>query len=431
MPEADGFAAFVLNKRAGGRRLDVAQVGDAAFRMGVFVHLADDGQEDVEKGPMGTTAWHRKAVARRMHDGEGWKDAYPIAFRDNRVATYHVNQMNARPPSLRDLAAKLGISHAAVSMALRNHPSISRATRERVQELAKQMNYRGNILVNALMTQVRRGRVSSGGEVIGLLLEGAVMSTAPSVVEGVEAARRQANLAGLRLDIFLLGRGGEDSASVNRVLFSRGIRGVIVGPMPLELSPLAIDWGRYACMAIGYSFQQVIMHRVANAHFAGLMACYMELRKTGCERIGCVLGRDEDERSRYFWQAAARTVSHLHGGAAIPPLMMERSLQRALFEQWFHEHRPQAVIGNYPDYVAEWITRMKLDATYVSLDYYTQRPWAGIRQSWAEIFAATVDQLVGKLARNEFGLPETPRTTLIEGVWVAGSKRKTKRSGAG
>ena len=327
--------------------------------------------------------------------------------------------MKDRPVTIRHLAKLLGVSNATVSMALRNSPSISASTCKRVQDLAKKLNYRGNILVNALMTQVRRGRVNTGGEVIGLLLEGTEQSGVPSVAEGVEIAGRRAGLAGLKLDVFFLGHRGEDSASVDRVLFSRGIRGLIVGPMPLDLKPLAVDWNRYACLAIGYSFHQVMMHRVATAHFQGLMTCYEELRKSGCERIGCVLGRDEDERTRHFWQAAARSAPHLYGGAHIPPLMMDVPLKRSLFAQWFKQHNPHAVIGNYPDHVADWMAQLKMNASYATLDQYADRPWSGIRQSWAGIFSTAVDQLVGKLARNEFGLPTTARTTLIEGEWIA------------
>ena len=327
--------------------------------------------------------------------------------------------MNERPVTLRHLAKLLGVSDATVSMALRNNPAISAPTRERVQALAKKLNYRGNVLVNALMTQVRRGRVNTSSEVIALLVEGDWPSNAPSILEGTEIARQRASQAGLRLEVFPLGRRGEDSARVNRVLYNRGIRGVIVGPMPLDLKPLSLDWDRYACMAIGYSFQQQLMHRVANAHFFGWMTCYTQLLKSGCERIGCVLDRDDDERARYFWQAAARSAPHIHGGAVIPPLMMSPPFKRPLFARWFKEHKPDAVMGNAPNYVADGIAGLKLDVEYATLDLRAGQSWNGIRQSVGEIFSTAVDQLVGEMMRNEYGLPAFPKTTLIEGRWVS------------
>lgn len=328
--------------------------------------------------------------------------------------------MNERPVTIRQLAKLLGVSDATVSMALRNNPAISAPTRERVQALAKKLNYRGNILVNALLAQVRRGRVNSFSEGIALLLEGTEPHKSRSLVEGERIARQRASLAGLKLEVFLLGRGGEASASVNRVLFNRGIRGVIVGPMPLELQPLTLDWDRYACVAVGYSFQQQAMHRVANAHFFGGMTCYERLINAGYTRIGYVLERHDDEKARYFWQAAARSAPHIHGGVIIPPLIMSMPFQRSLFVQWFKQHRPDAVVGNSPNQVAAWLTELKLNACYATLDLHANEPWSGIRQSWAEIFSSAVDQLVGEMQRNEYGLPASPKTTLIEGTWSDG-----------
>lgn len=332
--------------------------------------------------------------------------------------------MDPRPPSLRELAAKLGVSHATVSMALRNHPSISTATRDRVQALALKMNYKGNILVSALLTQVRRRRVNATGEVIAMLIEGDGLHHAPVVSPIWDSVRQRARQLGLKLELFPLGHKGENSASVGRVLLNRGIRGLIISPMPLGLLPLQIDWSRHAMVAVGYSFQQHEMNRVANAHFNGLLACYRGLRTGGRRRIGCVMRCDEDERSRHYWQAAALCAPRLHGGAAIPPLMLDETVDEAKFDPWFRRHELDAMIGNNPDYVLEWVRRRGLrvpaDVGYASLDLAPAARIPGVRQSWAEIFITAVDQLAGELARHEFGLPAAPKTTLVEGVWIPG-----------
>lgn len=330
--------------------------------------------------------------------------------------------MDERPPSLRELAEKLGVSHATVSMALRNHPSISAKTRERVKELARRMNYRGNVLVSALLTQVRRRRVNATGEVIAVLVEGAGLQHSPPLAAVWSDLRQRARQLGLKLELFPLGHRGRNSASVGRVLFNRGVRGLIVAPMPLDLEPLQIDWSQHAVIAIGYSFQQADMNRVANAHFSGLLTNYAKLREAGRARIGCVLRRDEDERSRHYWQAAALCAPRLHGGAVIAPLMMAESPDEDAFGKWMERHKPDAVIGNNPDYVVGWLKtrglRVPKDIGYASLDLAPDAKFPGMRQAWLGIFATAMDQLAGELARNEFGLPAASRTTLVEGVWT-------------
>jgi DNA-binding LacI/PurR family transcriptional regulator len=162
--------------------------------------------------------------------------------------------MESTPPTLRTLAAQLGVSHATVSMALRNHPLISVETRERVQAHARKMNYRGNILVSALLTQVRRRKVNATGEVIAMLIEGSGLEHAPVVASAWDTMRRRARQMGLKLELFPLGHRGRDAGRVGRVLFNRGIRGLILAPMPLDMVPVEINWSLHAVVAVGYSF---------------------------------------------------------------------------------------------------------------------------------------------------------------------------------
>ena len=49
--------------------------------------------------------------------------------------------MDARP-TLQDIAKRAGVGKATVSLALRNDPKISAATRERVRAIAEELKYR-------------------------------------------------------------------------------------------------------------------------------------------------------------------------------------------------------------------------------------------------------------------------------------------------
>ena len=76
------------------------------------------------------------------------------------------------PPTLREIARHAGVSHTTVSLSLRNHPSIPEPTRERLRRLADELGYRSNVLVSALMSQVRLKQHKSGPEVVGFLTGG-------------------------------------------------------------------------------------------------------------------------------------------------------------------------------------------------------------------------------------------------------------------
>src|SRR5512145_702370 len=62
------------------------------------------------------------------------------------------------PPTMKIVAAKAAVSSMTVSLALRNHPRIPRSTRERIQTIARELGYRPNPMVHALMAEVRARR---------------------------------------------------------------------------------------------------------------------------------------------------------------------------------------------------------------------------------------------------------------------------------
>lgn len=80
--------------------------------------------------------------------------------------------------SLKDIAAKLGLSIATVSRALKGNPSISQATRDMVQQAAEEMNYSKNFIADSL----RSGQLP----LIGVIVPHAVTLFYSSVLDGIE-----------------------------------------------------------------------------------------------------------------------------------------------------------------------------------------------------------------------------------------------------
>lgn len=334
-----------------------------------------------------------------------------------------------RSPTLREIAARLGVCHATVSLALRNHASLPPATRLRIQTAAREMGYKNNPLVNALLTQVRSRHVQHRGEVVMWLttLPAEEWQALPSVVIGLEAARPRAEWLGLRLDVMSIGPRGEHWPQVRRVLKARGVKALLLPQLPLDLLPLDIPWTDFAVVSISYSFTQAEVHRVVNAHFNGMMTCYKKLREAGRRRIGLVLRRDDDDRAHHYWFSGFMGASKLEGGASLRPLLLDTMEDgEASFVEWFEKARPDAIIGLSRHYVLKWLqkcgAKVPADVAYVCLDARLDdvRPEAGIRQSWGEIFRTAVELIAAQLAHNECGLPSVPKVTLIDGVWCDG-----------
>ena len=61
--------------------------------------------------------------------------------------------MNKPRVLMKDVAKEAGVHQTTVSLALRNHPSLPKSTRDRIQELAHSMGYRPDPAISAIAAQ--------------------------------------------------------------------------------------------------------------------------------------------------------------------------------------------------------------------------------------------------------------------------------------
>lgn len=85
--------------------------------------------------------------------------------------------------NMKDIARELGVSVVTVSKALRGHPDISAATRERIHLKVKELGYRPNLTARSLVT----GRSS----LIGLIVPDLIHPFFAEVAKGLSMAIRQ------------------------------------------------------------------------------------------------------------------------------------------------------------------------------------------------------------------------------------------------
>lgn len=86
--------------------------------------------------------------------------------------------MRSAQVTIKDLAEKLGISPSTVSRALKDHPDISKATKNAVRELAEKLNYEPNAVALSLL--------SSRSNNIGLIIPEIVHYFFSQVISGIE-----------------------------------------------------------------------------------------------------------------------------------------------------------------------------------------------------------------------------------------------------
>src|SRR5690606_38068693 len=117
----------------------------------------------------------------------------------------------ARAPTMRDIAARVGVHQTTVSLALRHHPSIPEHTRERIVAAAKEIGYRPNPLLNAFNFHRVAGHPVKGAPVLAMVFDARMHPRSteheyPRLL--FQAARDTARGRGYQLEPFVLQENG-------------------------------------------------------------------------------------------------------------------------------------------------------------------------------------------------------------------------------
>lgn len=327
-----------------------------------------------------------------------------------------------------DVARRTGVHPATVSRALRDDPRITPDQRAKIQRAARELGYRINPLVAALMrtrrtrnrenykatfaciTKYPAERAAAFAHDFGLLLTG---------------ARERALSQGYHLEEFNLAQRAVSADRVTQILESRGIQGLLVAPLRTVHDTLDLDWEKFSTVAVGYSLTQVAVNRVAHNHFAAFIRAARECRAAGWRRLGLVLQHRVNEKVEKRWVAACLLdQSENRAADRIPPLLVDE-LNEPDFTRWYERYRPEVLLAvSVPTlllYLKNLGQAVPADVCVVNLDRRPpDRGVAGINQDYASLGANAVDMLIGMTHRNELGLRDKPAVMLDDGEWVAG-----------
>jgi DNA-binding LacI/PurR family transcriptional regulator len=128
----------------------------------------------------------------------------------------------SRPATVRDVAARAGVSIATVSRAVRGHANVDPGTRRRVEEAARQLGYRPSGVARSLRLRATR--------TIGLIVTDIENPYFPQIVSAVEDAARERGYSVLLADGR---RDPEREIGSLEVLAERQVDGLIIASTAL------------------------------------------------------------------------------------------------------------------------------------------------------------------------------------------------------
>jgi len=331
---------------------------------------------------------------------------------------------------MREVAAAAGVSHAAVSLALRNHSSIPAATRERIRQVARQLGYERDPMLAALNVYRQKRTSPKYRATLAWLNIWPKLQDFETVFEFSEfraGAETRCREFGYVLEEFWLHESGMTPAKLARILSRRQIQGIFLPPAPISEASLDFPWEHFSVVAFGFSYKP-IFHLVANAQHRSARTAFARLRTLGYRRVGFLSLNDISDRTDYnFYAGYVAETAQMHLPSLIFSLRREDELTtgRQEFLDWFHLHQPDALI--IPSiWYGHWLAKqlqieIPRQLAVAALSVSKDEPFfAGIRQSSFEIGMAGVDELIGLITRNERGVPSHPLRILVEGGWKEG-----------
>ena len=331
----------------------------------------------------------------------------------------------SKRPSLKAIADRVGVSKATVSRALRGLPGQSESTREKIAEAAQELGYVRHPLVAALMSDLRYKNASSFSPVIALVHVTEWDGTlALNMAEFRDATKKHADKLGYSIEEFNLSDPNLTPARLVRILEARGIRGVIFEHFLNRNQVIELDLSQFASVAIGFPLNSPYLHRICADQFSAVFMAIEKLRSLGYRRFGFAIPALNESFTYFTREAALRAAQRsLPEEDRIPMLTLPKDYSE-IFVEWVQEHQPDVVLSirpEIPDLLSDMGLRIPQDIAFAHLAWHrSYKNLGGINPHWDQIAVAATNQVVDQLNRNEFGIPERPIVTFIEGEWIDG-----------
>ncbi|MCC5807197.1 MAG: LacI family DNA-binding transcriptional regulator [Opitutales bacterium] len=325
--------------------------------------------------------------------------------------------------SLVDIARKTGYSVMTVSYALRNHPKIRESTRALIHAAAEELGYVPDPDLVKLMSRIRMSQkieTRSFVAVLDLFEDRKAFTADPYTNAMISACEERLGKLGYQLSRFRIFEPRLSPRRISSILVSRGIEGVILPPFPTELKNFEMDWNAVALICTEERFHEPELNKVIPHHYSNMIRVLTHVWEMGYRRPGLASCKNSLGRDNFAWFGAYYSfLADRMGSSWLPPLPVAND--PAEMVRWYNEFKPDVIIVT-EDWLIEAFQKESglripedVGAVSASADFGSL---SGIVQGAEVIGSAAADILTAHIIRNERGVPENPKTMMIEGTWI-------------
>jgi len=338
---------------------------------------------------------------------------------------------------LRDLANELGVTPAAVSMALRNHPQVSEELRQRAQALARERHYVPNPAL-ARLARFRKGRDGT----VGAMPLALIIQPHPRFGSGTfNAAREVAVVKPIAETMGYVVRAyvQDDTLPLKqlvRILDATGVEAILLGRLYDDQLLRAVDWERFSVVAWEAGWVPPPFHLVLPDLGQEIIEAVRLCRDRGYQRVGAVLFRERLAPVDHFDRRAGLDycAREMTGPSFRFSAVETRPDTRTDFDTWFNRFRPDAVIGQ-TELVYWWLQQRGLvpgrDCGFLLL-HRTDEPAdpkiSGFENNLSLTARAALRLLDSEVRNFERGIPDIPQRVLLRMPWREGETLPPRRA---
>jgi len=258
--------------------------------------------------------------------------------------------MTQRRITMTDIGNEIGVSHATVSLALRNHPRISHAMRKQVQDKALEMGYQPDPMLS-ILARYRHGRTESNVQAaiawINCWPNPKELRSFREFDGYWQGASEAAQKFGYRLEEFVVDK-NMPMNRLEKILITRNIKGILLPPHRGTPDWKDFNWNHFSVVRLGRTVQRPEMHVVTADQTANTMLAVRKILEKGYQRIGYV---GEKVPIRIFSAGFMQVQLELPQRQRIPPLLLTPGAPEnsQLLIKWIKKHKPQVVIADMGD----------------------------------------------------------------------------------
>lgn len=328
--------------------------------------------------------------------------------------------------TMREIADKFGVSHATVSLALRNHPRISAALREKIKVKAIEMGYQPDPLLTVL-AHYRHNRTQSPVQAAIAWIN---CWPNPKELRGLRefdaywrGASECANKFGYHLEEFVV----DKNMPLNRlekILLTRNIKGILVPPHRVDHGLERFNFDHFSAVRLGRTVERPEMHVVTSDQAANCMTAFRKIRAKGYERIGYV---GVHSPTRMFTAGFMQAQLEIPKPERLPLLLVSQGteLNEKELLHWIKANKPQAIITETRE-VPVMLTaagyKVPGDIALAALSVVDGNISAGIDQHSVEVGRVAMLMVISLINDFAQGIPPIFRQILVEGSWVDGAE---------